>query len=245
MLVNKPQDVAHKIQLLRLLTAIVDDSVLSSSLYFKGGTCAAMSGFINRFSVDLDFDLKSKNSLRVVRSHFHACFRNLDLAIDTEGKKALVFTLKYSTPAGRRNTIRVDAIEQEAPSTTYESRKFTEIDRVVICQTLPSMVAHKLVAPWDRWKKHHAVAGRDVYDIHEFLLHAYPYIPAIITERTKNTPKAFFQKLIALFEKQVTERMLQEDLNTVLPYDEFAKIRKTLKEETLALLRQELTRLRN
>ena len=70
MIANRPGDVTHKIQLLRLLTAIIDDPVLSSSLFFKGGTCAAMSGFLNRFSVDLDFDLSGETSEKVVRTHF-------------------------------------------------------------------------------------------------------------------------------------------------------------------------------
>ncbi|HIP71371.1 MAG TPA: hypothetical protein EYH05_08260, partial [Anaerolineae bacterium] len=47
----------HRIQLTRLLTEILDDPYLAASLYFKGGTCAAMLGYLDRFSVDLDFDL--------------------------------------------------------------------------------------------------------------------------------------------------------------------------------------------
>ena len=58
MIYLRPQDTYHKSQLVRLLVEIIDNHILGRSLYFKGGTCAAMRGFLDRFSVDLDFDLK-------------------------------------------------------------------------------------------------------------------------------------------------------------------------------------------
>ena len=42
MITLRPQDTVHKAHLLRVLTEIVDNQILSSSLYFKGGTCASM-----------------------------------------------------------------------------------------------------------------------------------------------------------------------------------------------------------
>ena len=57
MILLRPQDTIHKVQLTRLLTEILDNSILSQNLYFKGGTCAAILGYLDRFSVDLDFDL--------------------------------------------------------------------------------------------------------------------------------------------------------------------------------------------
>ena len=69
MILLRPQDVFHKVQLTRLLTEILDNSILSQNLYFKGGTCAAILGYLDRFSVDLDFDLKQgadKTKLRPI-----------------------------------------------------------------------------------------------------------------------------------------------------------------------------------
>jgi len=48
----------HKAQLYRLLIRLLDDPEIASNIFFKGGTCSAMLGFLDRFSVDLDFDLK-------------------------------------------------------------------------------------------------------------------------------------------------------------------------------------------
>ena len=47
----------HKVWMYRVLTSIVDTPESAKVLRFKGGTCAAMRGLLNRFSVDLDFDI--------------------------------------------------------------------------------------------------------------------------------------------------------------------------------------------
>jgi predicted nucleotidyltransferase component of viral defense system len=57
MLDRRPQDILHKSYLHRVLAEIVDHPVLSQALAFKGGTCAAMLGYLDRFSIDLDFDV--------------------------------------------------------------------------------------------------------------------------------------------------------------------------------------------
>ncbi len=49
-------DNIHKAWLYRVLEGIASDKYLPSVLYFKGGTCASMLGWLDRFSVDLDFD---------------------------------------------------------------------------------------------------------------------------------------------------------------------------------------------
>jgi len=56
MLLPDKKDALHKAWLLRTLEAVADDVFLSQTLYFKGGTCASLLGWLPRFSVDLDFD---------------------------------------------------------------------------------------------------------------------------------------------------------------------------------------------
>ena len=57
MLNLRPEDILHKSQLNRLLIEIIDQPTLSQNLAFKGGSCASMLGYLDRFSVDLDFDV--------------------------------------------------------------------------------------------------------------------------------------------------------------------------------------------
>lgn len=58
----------HKAQLCSLLIKISDNNKLAKNAYFKGGTCASMLGFLDCFSVDLDFDLnpEAKNNKQEV-----------------------------------------------------------------------------------------------------------------------------------------------------------------------------------
>lgn len=236
MMIIRPEDVIHKVILLRLLTEIADTKILSQSLYFKGGTCASMLGYIDRFSVDLDFDVKPGSDERVLRQEWYRIFSKLGLRVDDESKKALEFFLKYESPKGARNTVKVDALNQVWKANRYESRKFFEIDRMLMCQTKETIVSNKLVAPLDRWKKHKRIAGRDIYDIHYFLSHGYRYIPDILSERTGVSGVQFFEKLIVFIRTHVNQRIITEDLNTLLPPLIFQQVRKTLIQETLVLL---------
>ena len=69
MIIPKPEDALHQSWLVRLLVELADDAVLNQILIFKGGTCAAMLDRLDRFSVDLDFDLEdSKKKLSLKHS---------------------------------------------------------------------------------------------------------------------------------------------------------------------------------
>lgn len=236
----RPQDAYHKSQLLRLLIEIVDHPLLSQNLYFKGGTCAAMLGYLDRFSVDLDFDLKPGTNHTNLRAEFLKIFTALGLEVKDQSKVALEFFLRYATQAPLRNTIKLDALDAWIPTNIYEAQYLPDIDRVVQCQTIETMFAHKLVAPLDRFEKHKSIAGRDIYDIHSYYLQGNHYIPEIIQQRTKLDMAEFLQKLISFLEKHITETLLNQDLNTLLSEKQFQSIRKILKTETLTFLRNDL-----
>ena len=110
-------------------------------------------------------------------------------------------------------------------------------------QTLETMVANKLVAVTDRYNLHGTIAGRDIYDIHYFLVHGYNYHAPVIAERTGIAPKDYFEKLILFVKENVNQTIINEDLNTLLPPAQFQQIRKILIPETVSLLNRELNRL--
>lgn len=244
MIILRREDIFHKIQLLRLLTAILDHHILSQNLYFKGGTAAALLGFLDRFSVDLDFDLKETAGKQEMKKIFHQVFKELDLEIKDESKKALSFLLKYQAEPGRRNTIKLDALDLPVKANLYQVQYLREIDRLVNCQTKETMFANKLVAVLDRWQKHQSLAGRDLYDIHSFFLQGFSYRGEILKERTGLSPLVFFQKLLAFIDQKITAQIINEDLSTLLPVEKFQKIRKVLKPEALFFLNEEIKRLK-
>lgn len=245
MLLPRKQDAVHKGWLLRLLTAICEDSLLASGLGFKGGTCAAMMGLLDRFSVDLDFDLLvEKEKMVDVRGAFEKVFIDLGLEIKDQSEKVPQYFLKYPVKSSvERNTVKIDVSFPVSEANDYENVRLPEIDRVVKCQTLETLMANKLVTLIARYERTGKLAGRDLYDIHQFLLQGFSYKKEVILEQRGGTLPDFFQELIGFIEKNVTNTLIDQDLNHLLPNDEFQKNRKILKQETLILLKDELERL--
>jgi len=237
-------DAVHKAWLYRVLIAIVDNNKLHD-LYFKGGTAAAMRGILDRFSVDLDFDYVGEaDNLPTVRRELSRIFKDLGLEVKDESAKLPQFFLKYPTKNPTdRNTLKIDIAFPAPQANKYEPVKLVDIERTIICQDVPTMFANKLVAVIDRFERHESLAGRDIYDIHHFFLNGYDYNREVITERTGLAPLEFFKKLELFIEKHITATVLDQDLNFLLPYDVFRRLRKTLKIETEMLIKEEIKRL--
>jgi len=240
MILPGQKDAIHRGQIYRLLIEIADDTVLSKNLVFKGGTCAALLGRLNRFSVDLDFDILPKAKTDSVHTVFKKIFSALNLGIKDQSTEVVQYVLKYDTPQGTRNTLKLDAVSSPLSSDEFASTHVPDIDRYLICQTIETQFAHKLVAVTNRYEKHGSIAGRDIYDIHHFFLKQYRYKEEIILERTELRAKEYIRTLIDFIEKNVTETIINEDINMLLPYEQFKVIRKSLKSEVIAMLKGEL-----
>jgi hypothetical protein len=173
---------------------------------------------------------------------FEALFHKLDLKVHTQSSRGIQYFVKYLATENQRNTIKIDTQFPPPRSNQYEPVHFDEIDRTLITQTSETMVANKLVAVLDRWEHHNTIAGRDIYDIHSYLISGRPYNPDVIIERTDKSLPAFFADLIQFIEKRVNATVIQQDLNTLLPLPVFQSIRGRLKEETLRLLNDEKRR---
>lgn len=234
------QNAVHRNKMQRLLISIADNPFLSSRIYFKGGTCAAMLGYLDRFSVDLDFDPHKKleqSDVLNIRKELLPIFKSLDFKIDNdENHESLFFTLKYKAMINQRNTLMISIFDEVVKSNEYQKTKILEIDRFVICQTVESMFANKLVSVIDRYNRHKRIAGRDIYDVNHFFEQGYEFREEIIEERTGQTTKEYIEKLVAFIEKEVTEELITRDLNMLLPFEKFNKVRKTLKQDTLLFL---------
>ena len=239
MLDLRPEDLLHKSFLNRLLMEIIDRPVLAHNLAFKGGSCASMLGYLDRFSVDLDFDILKNADEIILRNEFHQVFDHLGLKIAGEFEKVLFFQLRYPNDPGKRNTMKISASNLVVNTNQYKVQYFTEIDRLMNSQTIETMFANKLVAVMDRYKLHQTIAGRDIYDIHNFFIHGYSYHAPVIQERTGLEPREYFGKLIGFIKEHVNQTIINEDLNTLLPNNRFQQIRKILLPETLSMLARE------
>ena len=91
-----PKDAVHKAWMYRTLSAICDQAGLAAVLRFKGGTCAAMRGFLDRFSVDLDLDYIGKEKdLAGARQGLEKVFAQLNLEIKDKSALTPQYFLKY------------------------------------------------------------------------------------------------------------------------------------------------------
>jgi predicted nucleotidyltransferase component of viral defense system len=246
MITLNSQDAIHKAWLYRVLLAILDNINLHD-LYFKGGTCASMAGFLDRFSVDLDFDYVGKQKdLPKLRHELEKIFKNLGLEIKDASVKVPQYFLKYpSKGISARSTLKIDISFPLPKANIYEPIRLVDIDRIVICQNIATMFANKLVAVLDRFERNNSIAGRDIYDIHHFFMNAYDYNKEVIPERTNLNLIDFFKKLSNFINEHVTETILSQDLNPLIPYERFKKLRKALKRETLMFIDDEIRRLEN
>ena len=244
MITINTNDAIHKAWLYRVLITIVDNKKLQD-LYFKGGTCAAMAGLLDRFSVDLDFDYVGDiKDIPLIKKELKNIFSDLGLEIKDESNKALQFFLKYSNKnIHDRNTLKVDVNFPPPNSNVYQPIKLNDINRIVMCQNIQTMFANKLVAVIDRFERNKSIAGRDIYDIHHYFVSNYSYNQAVILERTGLNLLEFFKKLYIFIETRINEKILTQDLNFLIPYTKFQSLRKTLKEETLALVDLEIKKL--
>ena len=125
-------DNIHKAWLYRVLEGIASDKYLPSVLYFKGGTCASMLGWLDRFSVDLDFDYGGKpEDVQKTRDSLEAIFADLGLSIKDKSQNGIQYFLKYENDKNNekiaRNTLKIDASFPLFASSKYISQRFLEL----------------------------------------------------------------------------------------------------------------------
>lgn len=242
MILPGQKDALHKAMLYRVLISLIDDEVIGRNIHFRGGTCASMLNFLDRFSVDLDFDLRKGIDKTLLDKHLRKVLTLAAFDLRKESHEGLLYTLRYQVPVGQRNSIKLDIIDTNVKSNKYASLYLPEIGRYANCQTIETMLGHKLVTITDRYKKYKTIAGRDIYDVHYFFSHGYTCRKEIIEERTGVGFRDYLRRLVEFIGKKISQRIIDQDLNTLLPRDKFIAIRKTLKQEVLVLLQDEIKR---
>ena len=74
-------------------------------------------------------------------------------------------------------------------------------------------------------------------------MNGFEYDAGVIRERTGMETKEFFSELSDFINRKVTEKVVSEDLNALLPSDKFIAMRPILKREVLTLIQDEIKRL--
>ncbi len=217
----------HRNILLKILKDIYTDTILSSVLGFKGGTALYFFYGLDRFSVDLDFDLLDSSKEQLV-------FEQIDRLILKYGtikqrinkKHTIFFLLSYDKESWN---IKLE-INKRNFGSKYEIKNYLGISMLVM--KIEDMFAHKLVAITER----KTLASRDIYDIYFFLQDGYQVNKEIVEKRTGMNFKDYIKKCISYIEKMPETRILS-GIGDLLSEEKKKWIKGNLKREVIFLLR--------
>lgn len=185
----------HKNILIKILKDIYTDPTISTILGFKGGTAAALFYNLDRFSVDLDFDLLDTEKEDYVFGRVKAILENYGKLKQARKKRFnLFYVLSYDEKDINAQNVKVEINRREFGS-KYDVKSFLGISMQVM--TKEDMVAHKLCAMYERIGK----ASRDIFDGQFFLAHDWPVNKKIVEDRTGMPYKEFLKKSIEVMEK--------------------------------------------
>lgn len=220
----------HKNILLQILKDIYSDTTISPFLGFKGGTAAYMFYDLDRFSVDLDFDLLDETKEEIVFSRIEKIIKNYGKIKESRKKRFnLFFLLSYEEKA---QNIRVE-VNRRAFGSQYELKTYLGISMLVMKKE--DMFAHKLMAMYERMGK----TNRDIYDTWFFLKNNWPINKKIVEERSGMAFKELLKKCVVLSEK-VESRNILSGMGEILDEKQKTWAKANLKKDVLFLLKLKL-----
>src|SRR3990167_9835954 len=99
----------HKNILIKILKDIYTDATISTILGFKGGTAAYLFYHLDRFSVDLDFDLLNAEKEDAVFERIKEILQRYGTVKEAEKKRfTLLYLLAYKQKAPGAQNVKVE-----------------------------------------------------------------------------------------------------------------------------------------
>lgn len=242
MIVPNKKDIRHKNQIFLLLREILKDPLLSQNLMFKGGTYASLRGVLDRFSVDLDFDLPNKEIKKEIEKKCYQIFKKLNLEIKDQSKNYLQFFLRYDAPDEERNTLKLEINDDVSKYNKYEKVLLEQVNMYCNGHTLDTMFANKLVACKARYDKNGKIAGRDFYDTYQFFLQGIDINKKVVEDRTSVKYIDYIRSLIPFINTHLTDKLLNQDLNPLMKQRDVDTLLPHLKDDLIIFLQDEISR---
>ncbi len=219
--------VTHKTILFQLLKSIYTDTKIAPLLGFKGGTAALMFYGLDRFSVDLDFDLLDLSKADLIFEHLVTIAEKYGQVKESTRKRFSLFCLL--SYADRKRTIKIEVNQRQFDS-KYQLMTYLGVSMLVMVPE--DMVAHKLMAMYERLGK----TSRDLYDVWFFLHHHFGINRDIIERRSKMPFSKFLESSIDRLE-HLANRNILLGVGELLTSNQKEWARANLLKETLALLK--------
>ena len=217
----------HKTILFQILKDIYMDTNISPYLGLKGGTAALMFYGLDRFSVDLDFDLLDERQEDNVFERVVQIAENYGTLKESHKKHFSLFCLIAYDDKSRN--IKVE-INRRQFGSRYEIKTYLGISMNVML--LEDMFAHKLMAMHERIDK----TGRDIYDVWFFLKARAPINKSIVEKRAGESFDGLVKKCIDQLETMDNRQVLR-GLGELLTPGQKDWARAKLREETITYLK--------
>ena len=189
----------HRNILLQILKKIYSDANIAPYLGFKGGTAAYLFYRLDRFSVDLNFDLLDERKKDYVFKKIEEIVKNYGKIKDARKKRFnLFFLLSYEESA---QNIKIE-INRRMFGSCYELKTHMGVSMLVMNKE--DMFAHKLMAMYERIGK----SNRDIFDIWFFLKNNWAINQEIVKNRSKLSFKELLNKCINQLGKLTSRNIL-------------------------------------
>lgn len=226
--------IQHKNILIRLLKDIFTNPTIGPHVGFKGGTAAFLFYGLNRFSVDLDFDLLDPTKEEIVFETMQIILATYGEVKEARNKRySLFFLLSYHNKLKDGQNIKVE-INKRNFGSQYEIKHYLGIPMKIMIQE--DMTANKMVALYERAGK----TNRDILDVWFFLHNNWAINKKIIELRTGLSYSDFLKKCIEILE-QVSNRSILSGIGELLDGKQKEWAKAHLKNETLFLLKLALS----
>jgi predicted nucleotidyltransferase component of viral defense system len=232
----------HKKKMLSILADMSADPVLSVNLGFKGGTACYFVHGLNRFSVDLDFDLLEGGDREKVLARLDKILLNYG-EIKMEGA---IFSrkVKYDEKA---SSLKID-VSDRVKENSLNKYKVRDIVSGIPLQILKKedIFAHKLIALKERYdlKTDKKIANRDLYDINFFFKKGWRFNEEIVKLRSGEEAIKYLGTLRKFIESKVDNEKILNGLGGLVDDKQRQWIKKNLKDTVLVQLAIEIEAMR-
>lgn len=222
----------HREMMLKILADISSNSLLANNLGFKGGTACYFLHGLDRFSVDLDFDIldekkedKVNEKLLELLAQYGTIKTKTSIKLKySDEYQALKIDLSARYDINKLNTYKIEEIISRVPIKVLQKE---------------DIFAHKLLALTDRncaKGKSPVLANRDLYDIHFFFENNWTFNGKIISEYSGKSVSEYLQYAYNFIEQYVNAENVLDRLGDLVNDEKRTWIKKNLKDKVLVQL---------
>ena len=220
----------HKNIQLQILKDIYTDTSIAPYLGFKGGTAALLFYNLNRYSVDLDFDLLDESKEKELFEKILKIAESYGEIRESRIKRYnLIIVLSYDT---KTQNVKIEVNRRKFDS-RYKLKTLLGISMLVMVKE--DMFANKLMAMYERIGK----TSRDVFDVYFFAKNNWNINKEIVEKRSGMSFKKTLEQCIKLLEK-MNNRNILDGLGEFLSESQKDWVRAKLRTETIFLLKLRL-----